>query len=89
MPIKELIFVIVLVCGFLIPPALFGQWWLFWVFALFFACFGVVEMIAVAKTGETVSQKFWELKKKNKKAAWIIVIGMQLAWLSLLWHFMG
>lgn len=84
----ELMFVIILVCGFLIPPALFGQWWLFSVFAVFFCCFGLVEFLAVKKTGETVSQKFWDLRRRNPKAAWIIVAGMQLAWLALLYHFM-
>ena len=89
MKTKELIFVIVLVCGFLIPPALFGQWWLFGVFMLFFVCFGIVEFLAVKFTGKSVSQKFWQLKEKNKAAAWIVVIGMLLAWLALLWHFIG
>lgn len=87
MKIKELIFVIMLACGFLILPALFGQWWLFGVFLLFFFCFGIVEFLAVKFTGKSVSQKFWALKEKNKTAAWIIVIGMLLAWLALLIHF--
>jgi hypothetical protein len=89
MALNELIFVILLVVGFLVPPALFGQWWLFSVFAIFFCCFGVIEFLAVKTTGHTVSQKFWDLKKRNPKAAWIIVGGMAVAWAALLWHFMG
>lgn len=89
MAIGEIIFIIVMVGGFLIPPALFGQWWLFGVFVVFFCCFGVMEFLAVRKTGKSISQKFWALKNKNKKAAWVIVLGMQLAWLALLWHFMS
>lgn len=85
----EIAFIITLVVCFLAPPAIFGQWWLFGVFLLFFGCFGVVELVAKAKTGKTVSQHFWALKKKNKVAAWIIVVCMLIAWLSLLWHFMG
>jgi hypothetical protein len=88
MDIGQLVFIIVLVLGFLIPPALFGQWWLFGVFLLFFCCFGVVEWLAVKKTGQTVSQKFWALRKRNPKGAWFIVIGMQLAWWALIFHFM-
>lgn len=89
MSISEIIFVVLMVGGFLIPPAIFGQWWLFAVFAIFFCCFGVMEFLAVKTQRRSISQMFWELKKRNKKAAWIIVIGMQLAWLALLWHFMG
>ena len=85
----EIIFVILLAGGFLVPTALFGQWWLFGVFALFFFCFGIVEMLAVKFTGKTVSQMFWDLKKRNKTMAWIIIGGMLVAWLSLLWHFIG
>jgi len=83
----ELIFVILLAAGFLIPSALFGQWWLFGVFMLFFVCFGIVELLAVKFTGETVSQKFWKLRDKNKGKAWIVVIGMLVGWLALLYHF--
>jgi len=89
MKFKELIFVILLTGGFLIPAALFAQWWLFGVFAIFFACFGVIEFLAVKTTGETVSQKFWNLRKTNPKAAWIIIAGMIIGWAALLWHFMG
>lgn len=89
MAIGEIIFIIVLVAGFLVPPIIFQQWWLWAVFAVFFCCFGVIEFLAVKTTGQSVSQKFWELRKNNKKAAWIIVIGMQVAWLALLWHFIA
>jgi hypothetical protein len=50
----EIAFIITLVVCFLAPPAIFGQWWLFGVFLLFFGCFGVVELVAKAKTGKTV-----------------------------------
>jgi hypothetical protein len=86
---SEILFVILLVGGFLVPTALFGQWWLFGVFMLFFCCFGIVEFLAVKFTGRSISQKFWELKKKNKAAAYIICGGMLMGWLALLWHFLG
>lgn len=84
----EILFVIALAGGFLVPTALFGQWWLFGVFALFFVCFGIVELLAVKFTKKTVSQMFWELKRKNQTAAWIIVGGMGIGWVALLLHFM-
>ena len=83
---SELWFIITLAGGFLIPPALFGQWWLFGTFMLFFTCFGIVEWIAVAKTGKTVSQHFWELKEKSKVKAWIIIGGMIIGWAALIIH---
>ena len=89
MPFGEIIFVILLVLGFLGPTAYFQQWWLFGVFAVFFACFGVIEFMAVKISKKTVSQHFWALKENNPKAAWIIISGMIVGWIALLWHFMG
>ncbi len=86
---KEIIFIIVLATGFLVPSAIFQQWWLFGTFLLFFTCFGIVEWLADKFTGKTVSQHFWALKKTNKKAAWTIAIAMMVGWLSLLWHLIG
>ena len=84
----EIIFVVLLAGGFLVPTAIFGQWWLFGTFALFFVCFGIVELLAVKFTGKTVSQHFWKLRERNKIAAWIICGGMLVGWLALLFHFM-
>ena len=83
----EIIFVILLAGGMLGTSALAGQWWLFSVFLVFFICFGIIEAIAVKKTGKSVSQKFWALTKTNRAMAWVVWIGMLLAWLALLWHF--
>lgn len=88
MNIGELLFVIALAGGFLVPTALFGQWWLFSTFAIFFVCFGIVEFLAVKFTKKTVSQHFWDLKRKNPKGALIIVGGMLLGWIALIAHFM-
>jgi len=83
----EILFVILLAGGMLGTSALAGQWWLFAVFAVFFVIFGLIEWLAVAKTGKSVSQKFWALTKKNKFLAWFVWVGMLVAWLALLWHF--
>ena len=83
---SEIVFVILLVGGLLVPVAVVGQWWLFSVFMVFFVCFGLVEWLAVKKTGLSVSQHFWEFSKKNKVKAWIVLGSMLVAWLALLWH---
>jgi hypothetical protein len=86
---KELLFVIILVAFFFIPPIIFKQWFLLGVFAIFFVCFGLMEWLSVAKTKKTISQHFWALKKSNPVGAWIIAGSMLIAWLALLWHFLG
>jgi hypothetical protein len=83
----EIIFVVLLAGGFLIPTAIFKQWWLFKVFSIFFVIFGLVEWWAVASTGMSVSQHFWKLDEVNPTAGWIIVGGMGVGWAALLWHF--
>ena len=83
----EILFIVFLIGGLLGTSALAQQWWLFSVFAVFFVCFGIIEWLAVVKTKKTISQKFWDLTKKNKIMAWIVWIGMVVAWASLLWHF--
>lgn len=85
--VGEIIFVVLLAGGFLIPPIIFKQWWLFKVFAIFFVCFGLVEWWAVADTGMSVSQHFWEFSDVNPMGGWIIIGGMFAAWMALLWHF--
>ena len=69
------------------PSIIFRQWWLCAVFTVFGLCFGVIEAIANKFTGKTVSQHFWALKDKNKKAALIIVSCMVIAWGLLIFHF--
>lgn len=86
MDIKEILFILILVGGLLGPAAYVGQWWLFSVFCVFFLCFGVVELVSVRKTGKSVSQHFWDLSKRDKEKAWLVLVFMFLAWLSLLLH---
>ena len=82
----EIIFVVLLAGGLLIPAALAKQWWLFKVFLVFFACFGLVELWAVSATDMTVSQHFWEYSLDNKFGAFAVLGGMLIAWLALLAH---
>ena len=82
----EVLFVILLVVGMLVPSALAGQWWLFSVFIVFFFCFGLIEWLAVKKTGKSVSQKFWKFSEEHRWGAIGVLAGMLIAWLALLWH---
>jgi len=84
---SEILFIILLAGGMLIPSAIFKQWWLFSVFIVFFVIFGLIEWLAVKKTGKTVSQHFWALEGKKGKI--IIIVGMVVAWAALLIHLWG
>ena len=86
---KEIIFVVLLAGGMLVPSAIAGQWWLFTVFIVFFTCFGLVEWLAVKKSGKSVSQHFWKYSENHAIGAWLVLGGMLVAWLALLWHLGG
>ena len=87
MPLPELLFVIALVGGFLIPTAIFRQWRLFFVFVAFFAVFGLLEALSMVQTGQTISQHFWAFDTANPIGGWVVVGGMGLGWVFLLAHF--
>ena len=83
----DIAFFVVLFGAFLVPSAIFKQWRLFAVFAVFFVCFGLLEWLSIAQTGQSISQKFWDLDTVNPAAGWVIVGGMALGWVGLLIHF--
>lgn len=87
MSLGELLFVIALAGGFLIPTAWFKQWRLFFVFLVFFAIFGFMEWLSVAQTGQTISQHFWDFNNANPVGGWVVVGGMAVGWVALLIHF--
>lgn len=69
------------------PSAWAGQWWLFTVFLVFGVVFGLVELVAIKRSGKTVSQHFWILKRESKRKALVIIGGMIFAWILLIIHF--
>jgi len=93
MPLGELLFVIALVGSFLIPSAYFAitvnkkLWWLFGIFAIFFACFGIMEGIAVATQGQSISQMVWEVDANHPGAIWIVSCLPLIGWGALIMHF--
>lgn len=86
MKLKEIIFVLALVLGMLGTTTATGNWGLFFVFLIFFLCFGAVEAIAVKWKGKSISQQFWAYAKQHKVGAWIVLGGMFVAWMALLFH---
>ena len=82
----EILYIVIMFLLWLVPSALFGQWWLFAVFIIFGIVFGGVEIVCKAVTGKTVSQHFSDWAKKNKTKAWIVLGCMLLGWLMLLVH---
>ena len=82
----EVIFIVLMLGGFMIPSMIFSMWWIFWVFLTFGIIFGSAEGICKAVTGMTVSQQFWHFSIINPHGAWIIIAGMFIAWMSLLVH---
>lgn len=84
---SELIFVLSLATGFLILPAIFRQWRLFFVFLTFFVCFGLQEWLSIIQTGHSISQIFWAYDTKHPIYGWIMIIGFIIAWTALLIHF--
>ena len=78
--------IVILFLLLLIPPAIYGQWWLFAVFFIFGLIFGVAELICKKVTDKTISQLFREWSEENKKKGWIVIGCMLMAWLILLAH---
>lgn len=66
--------------------AILKMWPLFWVFVIFDAIFGGVEIFYKTKSGKTVSQHFWAYSKEHKGRAIAILSSMGLMWLALLIH---
>ena len=91
MAIGEIIFVVLLVGGMIIPGVIIGRktghWHLLGVFITFFLCFGLWEWHAVATTGLSISQQVWEFADANPKLFWTLMGMLIIGWLSLIWHF--
>lgn len=83
----EIIFVILLAAGFLIPPIIAQQWYLLLTFATFFMLFGLYEWLSVKNQDRTISQGMWELKNDSPVKFWLVISGMAIGWIALLHHF--
>lgn len=86
MNISEIIFVVLLVGGFLIPVAIAKRWYLFFTFLIFFACFGLMEWLSIARQDMSISQDFWRYSIDHPAHSWFILGGMLAGWIALLLH---
>jgi len=89
MKFSEILFTIAMLGLLLVPSAIFGQWWLFSAFLIFGVIFGLLEWIAIKKTGKSVSQHFWDFSLRNKTGAILILTCMAFAWMILILHLAG
>ncbi len=87
----EIIFVVLLAGGMLIPGIFVGittkRWQLLGVFGTFFVLFGLWEWHAVANTGFSISQNLWQIGEGSPKTLWSIIGSLAVAWGALMWHF--
>ena len=82
----ELLCIVGILCGLVLPFVIFGLWWWAGMMALIGIVFGAFEYIRWAITGKTLSQDFWKWSKEHRWQAWIIIIIMAVAWALLLIH---
>ena len=68
-----------------ITAFIFGQFWLGLTFSVFYVCFGAIEIIAKAKSGNTVSQHVWKLTMEKRL---VVVAAMIAGWTALILHFL-
>jgi len=80
------LYVVLMFLCWLVPSALFKQWYLFNVFLVFGLVFGGMELYYWITTGSSISELFWEFSKIHKMQAGIILGGMLVGWIMLLIH---
>ena len=82
----EILFIVALGGGLLVPSALIGQWWLFSVLAVAMLGLVVGEVVSIKLTGKTISRHFWNYSENNKAGAWSVIGGLIVAIVALVWH---
>jgi hypothetical protein len=68
-----------------ITAFVFGQVWLGITFCVFYVCFGIIEVVAKAKSGKTVSQHVWTLPMWKRL---LVIASMIIGWGALILHFL-
>lgn len=77
--------IIVFAC-LVVPWAVFGLWWWFWLFIGICLLVVIFEIVAKVKTGQTLSQMFHGWAEENQSKAWFIVVCLGIGWLALVYH---
>lgn len=71
---------------FIIPSAIYKEWWMVMTFVLFGLVFTLEEYVAHYYTGMTVSQHIWDLILRHPHKGYTIIGFMLLGWICLLLH---
>jgi phosphatidylglycerophosphate synthase len=81
------VFYISTMLAFFIAPFILAKLWYWVIFlAIIIVALGVIELIAVLKTKQTISQQFVEYMKKNKWKAILIMLSGSIGWGMLVSH---
>ena len=61
--------------------------YLFWVFVLFYSCFGIMELVSKMQTGISISGHFWSADTTDPMWGWVFIGGWFAMCLVLAIHF--
>ena len=61
--------------------------YLFWVFVIFYSCFGIMELVSKLQTGISISGHFWAMDGVNPALGWIFIGGWFAMCAGLAIHF--
>ena len=82
---KDFLYVLGIFACFTVPCAIAGLW--YWVFlgAGMAILTGILELVAVIKTGKTLSKQFTEFVKETKWG-FMVALSMSVGWVLLIIH---
>lgn len=63
-----------------------GLWWWFWLAFAICAVVVIFELLAIKKTGKTLSKMIWDWGKENKAKAFTLIGVFSLFGLVLMYH---
>lgn len=85
----EIIFIIGLIAGLIMPFILLTGWGRkYWVtlMSVIGASVGIAEILGKAFVGKTISRMYWEWSLLHETTSWIVVSILLIGWLNLLIH---
>jgi hypothetical protein len=82
----EVFYVLTMLAFFIVPFILVKLWYWVVFLAIIIITLGAIELIAVLKTKQTISQQFVEYLKKNKWKATLIMLSGSIGWGMLVLH---
>lgn len=85
----ELIFIIGLIFGLILPFLLLTGWGRkYWValMSIIGACVGLAEILGKVFVGKTISRMYWEWSLNHEMTSWVVAGILLAGWLNLLIH---